>query len=211
MPSEVTVPVNLADVAGVLGVRCEYQPDLGMFGDRGRRFYVAGALDRQRELISVLETLSLEERRFTLGHEFTHWILHPNEVMHRDRPVAGLAKDDVDRLPTIEREANYGSGCLLMPRRLVEAELRATFGECPVWLTDDLRWYLDRHRGGMQRNHRSYAATIPYELAVASIESLGGARFDSMAARFQVSVPSMAIRLSQLALVMLPPGVLPRR
>ena len=74
-------------------------------------------------------------RRFTIGHELGHW------VMHRDRQASlfcrhGSVDPDEDEakkkrppLPRIEQEANHFAAALLMPRPILEDRYERLRGE----------------------------------------------------------------------------------
>ena len=61
-------------------------------------------------------------RRFTIGHELGHWVMH----RYRDQAVYCRAAvvDDTERpeLPTAEEEANAFAAALLMPAHLVREQ-----------------------------------------------------------------------------------------
>ena len=201
-PCRVSDPVDLLDpqiVAKLLQFKFELCDDLGRFGYRGDRFAVAGSLDRARRLVCVSRQFPLEIQRFTAAHEFGHLQLHPDELVHRDRPIKGLSWNNTYRRPRKEREADYFAGCLLMPKRFVRQEFAALFGTPPIRIEENLAWYLDQQDSSIIT--RPYADSIQREIALASVTRLSGNHFPSLAERFRVSVPSMAIRIWQLGLV----------
>jgi Zn-dependent peptidase ImmA (M78 family) len=55
----------------------------------GAKATVAGLIDRQQGVIAVSRAYSSETMRFTGAHELGHYLLHEDEVMHRDLPVDG--------------------------------------------------------------------------------------------------------------------------
>jgi predicted transcriptional regulator len=87
-------------------------------------------------------------RRFTIGHELGHWVMHSDEqaslfCRHGAVDPEEKDKDDSKRpsLPLIEEEANHFAAALLMPRQTLQRlyrshegdrdrfqRLRATFG-----------------------------------------------------------------------------------
>ena len=201
-PRGVSDPIDLLDpliVSKILQVEFRVCADLGRFGHKGDRFAVAGSLDRNKRLVCVSAQFPPEEQRFTAAHEFGHFQLHPDEEIHRDRLIKGLSWKDGYRRPQKEREADYFAGCLLMPQRFVRREFTQLFGRTPLRIDDNLAWYLDRQDSSSIA--RPYADSIQRELALASVTHLGGGHFPSLAERFRVSVPSMAIRIWQLGLV----------
>ena len=201
-PRGVSDPIDLLDpqiIAKILQVEFKVCADLGRFGHEGDRFAVAGSLDRNKRLICVSEHFPFEEQRFTWAHEFGHFLLHPDEMIHRDRPIKGLSWGDRDRRPPKEREADYFAGCLLIPQRFLRREFSQLFDEPPLRINEHLAWHLDRQDSSIIG--RPYADSIERELALASVTHLGVGHFRSLAERFRVSVPSMAIRIWQLGLV----------
>lgn len=65
-------------------------------------------------------------RRFTIGHELGHWILHQNDQVALfcrhgvvDVPGSDAAATDLPPLDPIEEEANYFAAALLMPAALI--------------------------------------------------------------------------------------------
>ena len=111
----VGVPSPLAmfqpDIAArVLGLEYEYREQLGGFGYGRDRFEIAGMIDRPRSIIAVSMRFSYPVSRFTGAHEIGHYMMHPSEVMHRDRPVFDIH----DRArPPQEQEADYFAACFL--------------------------------------------------------------------------------------------------
>ncbi len=67
-------------------------------------------------------------KRFTGGHELCHLIFHTCIPVNYDKSVPLVMlrdnKSGSNSIDWREREANYFSACLLMPRDLVEEELR---------------------------------------------------------------------------------------
>src|SRR6266481_2962578 len=126
-PDQQLTPLQMLNpevAAKILGLSyVEFQElDSSPFSFRGKRMRVAGLLDRQAKEIAVATQFSKEIVRFTAAHEIGHWLLHPGEIMHRDRPVEGLSRD-VGRRPPFEVEADYFAACFLMPENLVRKAL----------------------------------------------------------------------------------------
>ena len=188
------------DAARYFGIDFRFYDELGGFGSRGDRFETAGMLDRKKALIAVATKFPPEVVRFTAAHEIGHWVLHPNEIMHRDRPVNGLT-GDTGRRPRVEREADYFAACFLMPERLVREAVECTFKRgTPPLLIDDVVAF---HLRGIRANQLLQAEpeSLEREFAVASCEQFNGRRFYSLAKQFRVSTMTMAIRLRELCLV----------
>lgn len=195
-PQEMLEP---PDAARHLGIDFRLHDELGRFGNRGSRFETAGVLDRERNIIAVATKFPPEVVRFTGAHEIGHWLLHPGEVMHRDRPIKGLAGSAEPR-SRVETEADYFAACFLMPGRVVRDALQAKFRQpVPLVIDDAVAFHLrpdnpesllEADTGGLER-----------AVAVASAVSFNGRHFYSLAQQFRVSVTSMAIRLNELHLV----------
>jgi hypothetical protein len=67
-------------------------------------------------------------RRFTIGHELGHWVMHRarEEAVYCRAPV--VAEAERPELPSDEEEANAFGAALLMPPHLVREEYNATGG-----------------------------------------------------------------------------------
>jgi Zn-dependent peptidase ImmA (M78 family) len=122
--------------AYVLGINFEFHQELIMLDRRNSRYEIAGLLDRQARKIAVAEQFPNETVRFTGAHEIGHWILHEDEMMHRDRPVKGLNGEAFIR-PQKEIEADYFAACYLMPERLVLEAFESTFMFRGQFIFDD--------------------------------------------------------------------------
>ena len=65
----------------------------------------AGILDRELGRIVIAEKFPLACRRYTAFHEVGHYVLHPDIVYHRDRPLIGSERTEVRGRPRDEVEA----------------------------------------------------------------------------------------------------------
>ena len=74
----------------------------------------AGFVDRRENRIVIAQRFPSDWRRFTGAHEIGHWILHPNFIYHRDRPLKGY-EGLVPMRPREECEADAFAADLLMP------------------------------------------------------------------------------------------------
>src|SRR5688572_2555454 len=92
-PTGAPPPLMMLDpaaAAAALDVNFEVCEELGSpFRFRDATFETAGLIDRQRNLIAVSRRFRRSTMLFTGAHEIGHWVLHPREVMHRDRPIDG--------------------------------------------------------------------------------------------------------------------------
>jgi Zn-dependent peptidase ImmA (M78 family) len=196
-------PVEMLDPAAaarLLGIEFEVHDELGSrFNAAEARFEIAGLLDRQAKKIAISRRFALETQRFTAAHELGHWLLHPGNVMHRDRPVGGLEFGPMKR-PLPEREADRFAALFLMPEKL----LRKRFAECfgattPLVVDDAAAFWLCGGNPGFLLDADIHS--LEREVAVASARSFANRHFDSLARHFHVSIASMAIRLRELGLV----------
>ncbi len=190
--------------AEVIGLSYRTYQDLGdhRFSFRGQRYKVAGLVDRQQKTIAVLEDKP-EVMRFTGAHEIGHWLLHPREVMHRDRPISSNYLSQ-EQKPVFEKEADYFAACFLMPRKLLTSYFKDLFlcDELPFVINETSAFHLeptDPH-SLMEASEDS----LERELALARCTSFGGRHFYSLAQIFGVSTSAMAIRLKELNFVRWP-------
>lgn len=159
---------------------------------------LGGLIDRQANKIVVSLDFPLEVRRFTAAHELGHWVLHTDEVMHRDIPLTGLRKNET-YLDLKEQEANYFASCILMPRGFIQDAFSLRF------LSPKL--YFDLNAGyqlGVKNPESLYRPDkrLVRELVLAKAEHYNGNRFDSLCTAFGVSGATMAIRLEDMELIL---------
>lgn len=73
---------------------------------------------------------SKAKRRFTIAHELGHLALHRADEIHLDRHTAAYRIDKKsDRCSTVESEANEFAAELIMPRRMLEDDLKETLAD----------------------------------------------------------------------------------
>ncbi len=162
---------------------------------------IAGFMDRSSNRIVVAQKYSPEIRRFTMGHEIAHWVLHPGMFLHRVRPLCGGERMNVSR-PKEEQEADIFASELLMPEKLVKSYFEQRFGK-PIGIDADpdlIFWLASGQRRldeSIFQKDRRYRA-----LAVARAKySRPAIPFPSLAERFGVSATAMAITLEDFGLV----------
>ena len=131
--------------------------------------------------------------RYTAAHEIGHWLLHEDQLMHRDKPMTG--ERNLRRSKT-EAEADFFAACFLMPAKLLKSEIEETFGTASITFDEDFAFHLGLQDASAYLSEQR--EPFIRELAVASAESFAGKYFVSLAQRFRVSRESMAIRLSEL-------------
>lgn len=183
--------------ASHLGIAFALNESLGKFGSRDAQFEVAGSLDRQRGVISLSRRFSLETMCFTAAHEIGHWLLHPGEVMHRDRPIKGLEAGFDHRRPEYEKEADYFAACFLMPEKLVRRTFDRLFGK--DFVVDEAAAF-ELSPSDFGAFLRPQQNSLSRELILANAQRFNGVRFRSMAEQFGVSPTTMAIRFRELNL-----------
>lgn len=195
---DVTDYVDPRVACEALGIQyCEYPEFDNRFAQAGE--VVAGVLDRQRGVIAVATNASPASIRFTAAHEIGHWVLHPNAVMHRDRPIKTNFRNPTGR-PKIEREADYFAACFLMPWKSVVNEFQRRFGtSSPVLIDEEVAFWLDPVNGNRLLGMDS--SSFDKALAFARAQQFYGRAFSSMADRFKVSQEAMAIRIHELGLI----------
>ena len=159
---------------------------------------MAGTIARSRTTIAVSEAFERQTIRFTGAHELGHWMLHPGQVMHRDRPVMGAGA--MRGCPPREREADYFAACFLVPERLLVEAFQPRFRSSPpLTLEDDVAFLLCGDEGHSLL--RAPTGSLEFPIAVARATSFEGRQFKSLATLFNVSLPTMAIRLRETGLV----------
>jgi hypothetical protein len=174
----------------------QFLPDshLGSYGGTA----TAGMLDRRNMAVLLASSTryGFEAQRFTAAHEVGHFVLHPDEVLFRDRSLSDHGKER----PPKEREADYFAACFLMPPKLLGEAFRVRFqGRQPLTNTGAVCFNLSARNA-------AYLEGLPprsmeFAVAVGRAESFNGQRFTSLAHLFNVSPQAMALRLLELELV----------
>ena len=188
--------------ASELGLTVDFQESLGTFGFKGQRYEVAGSLSRENNLISISFRFPEPSRRFTLAHEIGHYLLHPGEKHHRDRPLDAGHSGPSSKLDQIELEANYFAACLLAPTKLVKTEFRKRFLSSPFVFTDETAWLLDP--ASPEELLRASPDEQSRELKLATARQFNGRHFSSMCDVFKLSPQAMAIRIRECSLIRYP-------
>lgn len=85
--------------------------------------------DGDSVLIGVNSTQAENRQRFTLAHEFGHFLLHEGQPVHYDKSFrmdlrSSLSSTGTD---TEEVEANYFGSSILMPRKFLERDIADRF------------------------------------------------------------------------------------
>lgn len=197
LPSEKSL-LDPGVIAQFLGLSIRFEETLGRFGSGQGRYEVAGSLSRPDKIICLSRQFGNESVRFTAAHEIAHYILHQQEVMHRDRPVYGL--DNTHRKSVIEQEADYFAACLLVPRgALIPLFQRCFCTTIPFVFDDNAAFNL---RGDDPESLlRAPIDSLDRPMVLATARSYAGRHFDSLAKVFGVSPVTMAIRIKELNLI----------
>ena len=199
-PLQMLSPEVAAEILGLTYV--EFQElDSGPFIFRGKRMRIAGLLDRQAKKIAVATQFSKEIVKFTAAHEVGHWLLHPNEIMHRDRPIDGSNNLEEAR-PIIEKEADYFAACFLMPENLLITKFEEVFGKEPFIFDDAASFNMNPSDPDMLLNANK--DSLDREFALARCTAYNGRQIYSLSKKFGVSDSAMAIRLKELRLIRWP-------
>lgn len=173
----------------------QYLPDshLGSFGGTA----TAGMLDRKNRAVLLSFKQSFESLRFTAAHEVGHYLLHPEEVMFRDRSLS--APGTLGR-PLCEQEADYFAACFLVPPKLLRQAFRHRFPiQEPVTNTGTICFNLSVQNASYLESLPS--GSLEFALAIARANFFNGNHFKSLASLFNVSAHAMGIRLLELGLV----------
>ena len=118
-------PVPIEQLATVVGARIRYEPFAGELSGMVHRSPVG-------VVIGVNSMHAPTRRRFTVAHELGHLLLHRNEDLHIDErfPIGFRSELSSKALDAAEIEANQFAAELLMPERLVRADV-AGLSEVP--------------------------------------------------------------------------------
>ena len=201
-PAGAPHPMEMLDpeiAARALGVNFELHEQLGQFGNPGSRFEVAGMVNRERRLISVSRRFPLAVRRFTAAHEIGHWVMHPQEVQHRDRPVREIGVQYSHR-STLEQEADYFAACFLVPAKLLTSAFKARFGvHVPLVINEATAFFLNPQ--DPDALFRAPEDSLDRYITLASARHYQGVPITPLFEQFGVSVTTMAIRIKELRLV----------
>ncbi len=203
-PGQSPSPIEMLEpkvVCHILGIEYLELSNLEeqVFSFRGSKFRVAGLIDRQANRIVVSNAFPLKISRFTAAHEIGHWVLHPKQVMHRDRLVDGSNSLNTCR-PVVEQEADYFAACLLMPEKLVTKYFQEIFRTTlPMKFDDAVSFWLNPVEP--ETILRAGKDSLDREFALAQCATFNSRHFYSLADQFKVSNAAMAIRIKELKLV----------
>lgn len=194
-------PLNILEpkkILAKLGYQYQQHPTLGHQEVENDIFEVAGIIDSTNKYVAVSEKFSLETIKFTVAHELGHALLHPNMVLHRDRPMDGsksvLSKDYK------EIQADKFAAYFLMPRKVIEKSFKDRFLTNTFTINQNTALSLG-YRLSDLRKECSTLRELTRKLA--KEEYYNDTPFKSLYKQYNVSIETMAIRLEELGLVYL--------
>lgn len=192
-PLEIIDPIRLLKK---LGYQYKEFESLGNYEHEDGRFEVAGIINTQKKHVSISQNFIPETINFTIAHELGHAILHPNQTLHRDRPMDGTGAAITNDFKEIQ--ANRFASNFLMPRKILMRLFNSLFltNKFEINTQTALCFGVQvRELRDMCKSKRDLSKLL------ASAEFYNGAAFQSISEQFQVSVETMAIRLEELDLV----------
>lgn len=192
-------PVKILDPITALkklGYQYQQEPTLGIHEVDGEVFEVAGVIDSGTKYVEISEKFAPEKINFTIAHELGHALLHPNLVLHRDRPMDGSNA----LVPTDYREiqANKFATFFLMPRLTVIEQFKKHFLSEKFIINQNTAMLLGYKVGDLRDN---FSDRHKLARLIASTKFYNYLAFRSLAEQFNVSIETMAIRLEELDLV----------
>lgn len=179
-----------------LGYQYQQSATLGIHEVETESFEVAGVIDTAKKYVEVSQNFSNETIAFTIAHELGHALLHPNQVLHRERPIDGSNTNSQKDIK--EMQADRFAACFLMPRKLVINQFETRFNVKKIHL--DNRTAMEF---GMKLSDLQMQCRTPRDFArvIANVTQVTYNTFQSLANQFGVSAEAMAIRLEELDLV----------
>lgn len=124
------LPVDVEDIAIVLGADLQYEP---YDGDVSGMLY---RYDGGASVIGVNSRHALTRQRFTVSHEIAHLVMHTGQPMFVDKFVRVNRRDGASNRE--EAEANAFAAELLMPRHLIEREVDRALTRHPAITAQEL-------------------------------------------------------------------------
>ena len=190
-------PYDIKAIIELFGILVIEESSLGEFVGEDGLVETAGIADGDKNVVRIAMKFPADVRRFTMGHEFAHFILHETFGLHRDRQIDGTQRRRRDRR---ERDADYLGGCIAMPRSRMLHEFEIRF------LTD---LFEARNENLMfalcgstdVRGRWTTEMDLARELAKAPF--FNSRPIEPLHERFGASVQATAIRIRQLGLVRL--------
>ena len=193
-------PVQAIDplkVLSLLGYKFEPRQTLGHYFVGGKEIETAGVTDKNHKIVAISEKFQPYTGYFTLCHELGHVILHKNERIYRDGPIAGSFSSNGKNWE--ERQADIFATCFSMPKKVVMAEFIKLFRTEKLVVNEDTIFWLNM--GTISSFHEKYKTKRDFSLLIAGTESYYHKNFKSISKLFGVSELAMAIRLEELGLL----------
>jgi hypothetical protein len=169
------------------------------------RTMIGGEIDRQGNQISVANGLPMPSKRFTIGHEFGHLVLHLELIHHRDVPLIGSERTEERGRSPQEQEADFFAAELLMPAKVIEKLFNERYGAPISAAQIDESFAFQLSRGiGRELSASNLVKGGRRKLArLMSRNTYFAYGFDSsLITRFGVSEAALAIQLEELGLVL---------
>ena len=197
------LPIDpMAIATRTLGLTIEEPNEEWFLPSEGHLRPAGAGLVRAGEKKIVLLSHGLERvvKRYTLGHEIGHYVLHPYVTQFREHPATEAAIRSQVRSPR-ERDADQFAAALLMPRRLVLKIFEQFVGDPIVGrnLTDEQAFALVGER--YWASEIAKMTPLQRAILVATRTSLVHANQRPLADIFDVSPTAMGVRLLRLRLV----------
>lgn len=189
--------------AHILGVEYQLLDNLGLphFNRHGGKYKAAGFMNRPEKKIGVSLEFPEHVRRFTGAHEIGHFLLHEEEIMHRDKPLDGSQRG-MSRPPK-EKEADYFAACFLMPPRLLADLFAAQFQmKGPFPFNDTTCFHLNPL--DPYALLEAEEDSLDREISLARCGHFNNRHLIPLSIQFGVSDLAMAIRLKELGFVRWP-------
>ena len=189
-----------------LGVRFEEPEEIPIPVQSSRKSVpvrTAGFIDRKERRIVVAQGVPREYRRFTAAHEIAHWLLHPDLLYHRDRPLKGNERLMPERTQ-VEFEADVFAAELLMPSKHIVRTYLERFGQVMKASNLDEQavfWLSGGNRRGERPANFAARGMRFLSLRIATCAAYGGRHFVPLVERFGVSATATAIRLEEQRLI----------
>lgn len=180
----------------ILSYQYDEYETLGQHTVEGSLYEIAGIIDKPKRSVAVSMQFPKETRNFTAAHELGHAFLHRQPVLHRDKAIDGSGAGNT-RDP-IELQANKFATYFLMPKKIVEDLFGQLFFTKKFMINDDTVFALTN--GSVSSFRKKCKNLRELTRILATAESYRNQSFNSLAAMFNVSVETMAIRLEELGL-----------
>lgn len=196
---QLTLPMQVLKPQEILIRLMKYaviqKESLGRHYDDTGAFEVAGLINKKKRVVEVSQQFPVETMRFTLAHELGHALLHPDMLLHRDKPIDGSHTSK----NLTERQADKFAAYFLMPRKQVIKIFRERFGNEVFNINQETVFMLGAGSIQTFREKCQNLRELGRELARAN--RIVGHKFTPLSAIFGVSDETMAIRLEELGLI----------